>query len=181
MRLIIPADSIFRPTANLFLATFNVPALGQYDFSVAANQNVSVLPIDATNLYFISIVNFSATVPESAYIENLTTDLPQIRFKTKQNNKPLYGGTYPLAKYLVTNEVGTFFESKQSKDELLADFSGILDQNASLVPFTTIRAVVALNIWEIHDQKFINEFHHIVKTKEEISKVVVPSSWERRV
>ena len=180
MVLKIPIDSLFRPTVNLFTATFNTPAPGQYDFGVAANADQAVLPINGTNLFYISIANFSATVPESAFLENIATT-PQIRFLTTQNKKPLYGGTYPLAKYLVTNEVGTFFESKQGNDTLTATFTGLLNQNASLLPFGTITAVVALNIWEISDRGFIDQFHHIEKTPKQISQIQVPVEFEKRV
>lgn len=183
MRIAIPIDSIFRPTANLFTATFNNPTIGQYDFAIAANTEQLVMPIDDINLFYISIANYSANVPESSYLENLdTSDIPKIRFLTGQNKKPLYGGTYPLAKYLVTNEVGTFFRSKQAKDSLIATFTGKLNQNANLAGVVTITAVVALNIWEISDREFLNKFDKISKSfPQQQFDVEVPAEFERRV
>lgn len=178
--MLIPKDSIFRPTTNLFTGTFNNPLLGGYDFKIAANTLQTVLPMTKSNLYLISIINFSATCPESAFLENIST-IPQLRFYTKQNKKPLYGGQYPLARYLVNNEVGTFFESPQSDDTLLASFEGTLNQSASLIPFASITVVVALNIWEITDRAFINAYHKIKTLDQGKTTITIPSQFESRV
>ena len=177
----LPKSSIFRPTVNLFTGIFNNPLLGGYDFNTPLNTLKTVLPITKSNLYLISIINFSATCPESAFLENIS-EIPQLRFYTKQNAKPLYGGQYPLAKYLVNNEVGTFFDSPQSDDVLLASFVGILNQSASLIPFPQLTVVVALNIWEITDRKFINEFKNIPNSLPgEKIQIKIPARFEGRI
>jgi hypothetical protein len=178
--LVIPRDSIFRPVVNLFTATFNNPTLGKYNWGVAANQKQEVLKINYQNLFFISTMNFSSTVPESAFLENIETT-PKVQFVMDQNNESMYGGAYPLVKYLTDNDISAFFWSRQADDILTATFTGQLGQNASLIAFNTVIAVLALNTYEITDKAFIENFFHMQKTGEQISNVVVPSSLERRI
>lgn len=180
MNLQLPADSFFRPTVNLFTGKFNAPTLGVYDFGVAANRLQPVLPLTSSNLYFISIINFSATCPQPAFIENIA-QVPQLRFYTKQNGKPLYGGQYPLANFLVNNEVGTFFVVGQADDTLLATFDCVLNQSASLIPFAAITVVCAFNIWEIKDRKFIDSYHKIKPLNPGQKISVVPPIFDGRV
>lgn len=125
-------------------------------------------------------MNFSATVPENSFLENISTT-PKIQLSMDQNSESLYGGAYPVAKYLVNNEISAFFWSRQDKDRLTGTFTGILNQNASLIPFATVTAVVAMNTYEITDRKFIEEFFHIQKVGEQIADVHIPNELDRRI
>jgi len=178
--LVIPRDSIFRPVVNLFTATFNTPTLGKYNWGVPANQKQEVLKINYQNLFYISTMNFSATVPESAFLENIEIT-PKVQFVMDQNNESMYGGAYPLVKYLHDNDISAFFWSRQADDILTATFTGQLGQNASMIAFSSVIAVLALNTYEITDKAFIEKFFHIQKMGEQISNVVVPPSLERRI
>ncbi len=179
-QLVIPRDSIFRPVVNLFTASFNSPTLGKYNWGVTANVKQTVLNINPQNLFFISTMNFSATVPESAFLENIETT-PKIQFVMDQNSESMYGGAYPVAKYLGDNDISAFFWSRQADDILTATFTGQLGQNASMIAFSSVIAVVALNTYEITDKDFIERFFHIQKTGEQISNVVIPTGLERRI
>src|SRR3954469_25648483 len=67
----IPHGSIFRPIVKRFTATFGSPTIGKYDFGTVANRNVKILPISQANLFYISILNFSASIVEGAFLENI--------------------------------------------------------------------------------------------------------------
>lgn len=178
MQVTIPRSSIFRPIVKRFTATFGTPTIGKYDFGVAANANVEILPINFGNLFFISILNFSANIPESAYLENVVDD-PNLLFLTKQKGINIFGGPQPLIKYLPQNEVSAFFRSYQRDDFLTGTFTGTLEQSASLIGPDEIIAVVAMNIFEITDQRWIQEFDEI--PPEQISNIVIPPSVQRRI
>jgi len=102
-------------------------------------------------------MNFTATVPESAYLENIEV-IPNVDFKLKQSGAQLFGAGYPLVTYLSNNEIAAFFWTTQENDTLQATFKGLLGQNASLSAFGSIVAQISCNIFEITDQDFINSF-----------------------
>ncbi len=180
MNLTIPRNSIFRPVVNTFLATFNTPTAGKYDWNVAANIDQAVMTLAGHNLYYLALMNFSATVDEGDFLQNIST-APRVQFRSGQNKAALFGGSYPLAKYLVNNSIGSFFSSPQKSDTLTATFTGVLNQNAALISFPTITAVLAMNVFEIIDRDFINEYNGMKKTGEPMINVVIPPEFDKRI
>jgi len=180
MNLTIPLSSIFRPVVNLFTATFNSPTPGVYDWAVAANTDQAVMTLTGHNLYYLALMNFSATVDEASYLENIAT-APRVQFRSGQNKAALFGGSYPLAKFLTNNAIGAFFSSPQKSDTLTATFTGVLNQSASLISFPTITAALAMNVFEITDRKFIDEFHGISMDGLPVTSVTVPSEFDGRI
>jgi len=174
----IPHSSIFRPIVKRFTATCGTPSLWKYDFGTAANQNVKILPISQGNLFYISLLNFSASISESAFLENIESD-PQIVFLTKQNGINVFGGPQPLIKYLPQNEVSSFFRSRQRGDELTGTATGVLTQSGSLVGPDAITIALALNVWEITDQDWIRAFDRI--PKDQIGEVEIPWDIQKRI
>ncbi len=179
MNLAIPRNSIFRPVVNLFTATFNSPTLGYYSFTGGAAQDV--LQINGHNLFYIASMNFSLTIPESDFVENIVTT-PKVQFSGKQSGLALGGivQPYPLVKYLTDNQIGAFFWSKQEKDTLSALFTGLLSQNAALISFPTITAILQMNIFEITDTNFIKEFHGLTQGHQPVNQVSIPANFDRR-
>ncbi len=180
MTLIIPRNSIFRPVVNTFLATFNSPTPGKYDWGVAANVDQAVMTLAGHNLYYLALMNFSATVDEGSFLQNIST-APRVQFRSGQNKSALFGGSYPLAKYLINNSIGAFFSSPQKSDTLTATFTGVLNQDATLISFPTITAVLAMNVFEITDQDFISEYHGRKKAGEPMPSVVIPPEFDKRI
>lgn len=180
MNITIPKNSIFRPALWTFTGTFNVPTLGIYDFNIPANQNVPGLAIGFQSLYFISNVNFGATVPENAFLENILIQ-PSIRFQLGKSRTSLDGGFYPVANYLKSNPIGTFFSTKENDDRLEANFQGSLSQNASLAAFAAIKAIFSFSVWEIHDQDFLREFKKIPAAAFAKADISIPAEIQAEI
>ena len=179
----LPDSSMFLPTANIFEATYNTPTLGFYDFGKAANSLQAVQGISPGFLYFIGLMNFGASMGEPVYLENIST-IPRVQFYTKRSGKSLYGGGYPLTKYLPGNDVSAFAWTSEKDDEISATFTGILSQNASLSGVPSIRAQVSLNIYQIMDRAFIKKFFNLagdVANPAEGNIIALPPGWERRI
>lgn len=180
MSLIIPRNSIFRPVVNTFVATFNTPTAGKYDWGLAANVDQAVMTLAGHNLYYLALMNFSATVDEAAFLQNIST-AARVQFRSGQNKAALFGGSYPLVKYLVNNSIGAFFSSPQKADTLTATFTGVLNQDASLISYPTITAVLQMNIFEITDQDFISEYHGRKKAGEPMPNAIIPQEFDKRI
>lgn len=153
----LPRETYFRPTLNIFAATYNSPTIGFYDFGIAANTQQEVLPLNPGSLYFVSLINFGANIDPAAYFGNLATT-PKLDLRLKQGNAQVFGAAYALGSYLVNNEISAFFWTTQESDTLVATMSGTLSQNADLSGITDITARVAFNIYEITDRAYITKF-----------------------
>jgi hypothetical protein len=177
----LPDDSLFLPTVNLFTATYNTPTPGYYDWGVAANVGQTVLGISPGFLYFISILNFGATIAESDYLQNLST-IPRVQFLTKLTGRGLYGGGYPIGNYLKNNDMGAYFWTGQNNDSLIATFTGVLAQSASLAGVPSITANVSLNAFQIVDKAYIEKFFGLTGADpRKAGAMVLPADLERRV
>lgn len=181
MAIKIPEDSFFIPTVNLFTADFNTPTPGYYDWGVTANENQEVLGISPGFLYFMSIMNFGATIDEGTFLQNVST-IPTVQFLTKNSGKTLYGGGYPIANYLKNNDMSAFFWTPQRDDQIVATFRGVLGQNAALAGVPSITAHVSLNMFQIVNKEFINKFFHVTGANQNKAGVAkVGPEWEKRL
>lgn len=154
----IPANSRYLDTLSLFTGTFNAPTVGRYDFgSVAANNNVLVLPMLQNAVYMIAQVGFSATVPESSWLEAISTE-PKVLLKKTGDGMSLYSRPIPLVGYTAGNEAVVFYWSTHLRDTLTASFQGVLTQPASLVAVASIRAQVSVRIYEIVAHEWVKRF-----------------------
>lgn len=177
----IPSDSFFLPSVNLFTATFNTPTAGQYDWGIAANVAQEVQGISPGFLYFISIMNFGATINEGDYLENIST-IPRVQLLLSKSGKNLYGAGYPIANYLKNNDISAFFWTTVKDDGLAATFTGVLNQSAALAGVATITAHVSLNCFQIQNRKYIDQFFGI--TGEDSGKpgiIAIPRELDRRI
>lgn len=173
----LPRGTFFRPVLNSFQADFNTPSVGLYDFAVAANTEQEVMKLNSSSLYFIGLMNFGTTVSESAYFENLSLT-PKINLFTKQGNAQIFGAAYGLANYLVNNEIASFFWTDKPGDTLVATMTGQLGQNASLSGITEIVARISMNVYEVTDIAFINEFFQ--RKTDPANLVQLPTEFQGR-
>lgn len=177
----LPPDSMFLPSVNLFTADFNSPTAGKYDWAVAANQNQEIMGISPGFLYFISILNFGATIQEGVFLENVET-IPRIQFLLSKSAKGLFGGGYPIANYLKNNELAAFFWTTARADSLVGTFTGTLGQNASLAGIASVTSHVSLNCFQIVDKAFINEFFGLSGANRGAAGMLqLPKELERRL
>jgi len=147
-----------KETLNQFVATFNVPTVGVYDYTnVAANQNQVALELDGKYIYMIERVSFSASIDEGNYFESINV-LPQIRLKYRDTPGLLYPFPFPCLNYKDNMEFNFYFNTPQDNDALLVDFTGVLNQIAATVGITTIRAAFSMVIYEEHDNAVITAF-----------------------
>ena len=161
----IPQSSLFVQTLNIFEATFNTPTLGRYNFGIPANTDVSVLKLTRASVYLIQSYSLSATVGEADFLESINI-VPQLFLRTKINAKNIYKKPLPQAGYFDGVEAIGYFLSPQGDDELLLSCTGVLNQIAAMVGISSIKIQTTLNIQEIVDTKWINQFHDRTANKE---------------
>jgi len=139
-------------TTNTFQANFNAP-LGQYGFTQnTANQNQVLL--DNTNpnyIYLIDTLSYSASIPESIYLESLGGGSipPSIRLKfQKDSGAYLYPRAFPAINYKDNMQFSFWFRTPQNVNRVLVDMFGVVNQVAATVGVPEIIAQFSLVIYQ---------------------------------
>lgn len=155
----IPKQSRFIQTVNTFTAIFNSPLAGGYDFgNVALNQNQPVINLNQNSIYLIERINVGADIAELDYQTNIGL-LPKTVLSYKIEGGRVYQLPIPLVNYVNNQEAVAWAWSDKYTDALLLSMPiGTLNQNAALVGRSEIRIFVALNIYEITDNNFVQQF-----------------------
>jgi hypothetical protein len=158
----IPKTAHFLQTVNVFTAEYNkvdgaITGSGQYDFGQAINVAQVVIPMEKGAIYFVDTFNVGGTIPEEHYFFNIST-LPLATLKMRIEAQRIYRRSLPIVNFISNQQAAAWFWSQKDTDALTMDFSGVLNQNADLVGVTLIKINVALNIYEITDNGFIQDF-----------------------
>ena len=158
----IPPDSRLIPTSTRFSAQFNVPTVGLYDFTnTAANQNVTVLNMLPTTVYFIDRISVGGNITEAQFLESINT-FCFLYFKKKLNNRNIYQAPIPVMNFIDSGELSNFFFSDKGDDELNLSFEGILNQLPSMIGISPVSIQISLNIWAIDANYFKGAFRDVL-------------------
>lgn len=159
IRLNLPLkDTTNHITGNSFAASFNVPTLGLFDWGVTANENVKILDLIPTSLYFIERESFGTNMIDGVYNESLVT-IPNIQFLTLKTKKPTLPNPQPFVVYFNNFETVMIVRTEQDPDQLLGTFRGQLKQVAATAGWPSVTANLSFNIYEVQNQTWINLFY----------------------
>lgn len=155
----IPQDSRFIQTSNKFTALFNEPTLGKYNFeNGAVNEYNTVLSnLQKNHIYMIEKYSFSATIPEGVFLE-ATENICTFQLFKNTDKQVIYQAPIPLINYVDGLSCIGYFWTAQDEDQLVATFRGLLQQPAALVGIGSIISQITLNIYEILDSDWIQDF-----------------------
>lgn len=140
-------------TSNRFVATFNVPTPGEYDFGIAANRNQTVLALNPNYVYLIDRVSFSASIDEGVYLGAVNA---QPTFRLRYRNSTLtYPAGLPAVNYKDDLEFNFWFWTTKTNDELLITLTGSLLQTPPLVGVPTVAAQISYVIYQENNLRVI--------------------------
>ena len=159
---VIPKTSRFVQTNSAFVATFNNPTLGKYDFAGAGGtsggtQLADILTMQANSVYFIERINIGGTIPQEEYLFGIST-LPQATFFNATTKQQVLPQPIPIVNYIINQEVNSFVWTDNDGQKLQLRLSGALSQTPFLVGQSTVTLNIALNIYDINDNAFIQQF-----------------------
>lgn len=161
----IPSKSlVFRPTAR-FVATYNVPTPGKYDFTNEGapnfvNVNVPLMALKRQSIYLIDRWTFNTTVSTDLYQQGISTNPnPQIRLKLIRKSDTIITQTaWDVDAEVSDEEIMVWFHTDQDEDQLVASFEGQLDQVGDLINFSEILASLKLNVYQISNRAWVEKY-----------------------
>jgi len=154
----IPKAAQWQQTANSFTATFNNPTLGVYDFNTAANVDRFVLALQQNRIYLIARLSIGGNIPQEEFLGNIAT-VPLLRLKFVKESQRIYPLPIPIMQYYDGLESLAWFWSDKAGEQLVASLNvGVLNQDAFLIGYSEIKLNVTMNIFEISDNGFVQDF-----------------------
>jgi hypothetical protein len=143
---------------------FSAPLIaGQYDFGIAANTDILLLPLQSNSVYLIERISFFAQATESDWLESMGTaaQFPAFRLHYQFDDaNSLYPEPVRCVNYVDNAEQLVFFRTTRDSENLLISFSGIVTQVAGMVGLNPLLAQVNFTIYQVTDEnwnrKFIN-------------------------
>jgi len=166
----IPKRSVLIPTVNRFSANFNFPAVGQYDFGVAANIRVPVFPAVRGMVYWLDRISFTATADEGVYLSAIST-MPLLDLIWEQDGTRIFARSFPLVNYRDGQEINTVCESTKGNEQVLATVSGVLNQVPALVGVDPVTIQISLEVYQVFDLNWINAWRD--NTRPDIGKRLI--------
>lgn len=159
MSLINQLPTSARPiqTESIFTATFNTPTIGKYDFNTLANRNVKVHDTNSNSVYFLDRMNFSLDIDEGLFKTSIEV-VPTFSLKSQNSMQQKLPTPIPLINYVDNTEYQYYYEEPTGK-LVTAGLSGVLNQTAPLVGIVNIKALVQLNIYEVRDMHWIQNYN----------------------
>jgi hypothetical protein len=163
----IPRGSKLCIVGGVFKATFSTPTISVYDFtnllSSGGNRvNLGVplgLNMSPNYLYFIHKMYFSMSIEEGIFLASLgSTGLPTLYVKDSTSFKSLFHFPFRMLKYFDGADIDSFHLQGNGNANLIADFQGKLNQVEDTVGVDNIYAQVSFSVYEITDQKYIQDY-----------------------
>lgn len=181
----IPVESHFLTTTNIFTAPFNNNPgnPGKYDFTYeTGNKGQFVYLLQPDKVLLIERMSVGGDVSEASYFESIDI-LPQMRLRKSKTGENIYIQPFPIVGYMDNRDIVAWVDSTKSgdlrklggvgqsvlvaapvagtKDELLMDFEGVLNQIAATVGKVEINININLSIYVISSTLFYQRFKDI--------------------
>lgn len=158
----IPHQARYMQTASVFRAQFNVPVVGQYSFSVPANNSLIVLTLQPNSVYLIERLTFSGDVSQLDFAGALNlaniADVPTVSLRRLLDNSTIYETSLPFPSYVSQQPSSVWVKSGREGDAITATLTGSLLQTAALVGIANIRLSLSLSIYAIESTIFNRGF-----------------------
>lgn len=157
----IPQTARFISTSSRFLAAFNNPTAGVYDFDTTTlpgnvNTNQVIIPLQPNSVYLIERMSIGADIGEAVYQESLSLPaalgdlLPTLRLSwLRGRGENIYAAPFPITQLIDNQEVAAWVTTSHSNDFLVATFRGTLNQVSATVGRVTINVYVNLSIYQV--------------------------------
>ena len=138
----IPHDARPLTTSNSFSAPFS----GVYDFAISANIGQVLLPIDTNKIYYFDNISIGGNISSEDFLDAIVT-APTITLRYRSDNQTVYSAPIIINQYFQNKEITCFAKSMKGGDAVLATFSGLLKQTASLVGVNPITITVSFSAY----------------------------------
>lgn len=158
----IPHQARYLQTVSRFAATFNIPAVGAYDFGIPANSGVLVFALQPNTEYLIERVTFSGDLADVDYTGALDLTaagtVPILSLRRSMDNSSIYETALPFPSFVSQQESAVWVHSDRLGDTVTATLTGRLNQTAALVGVPVVRLSVVFSVYAMESTIYNRAF-----------------------
>lgn len=151
----LPRRIRYVPASGIFVATFNVPTIGKYNF--AAQQVTIVERLLPNSVYLIDSFSISGNVSSEDFLLSIAT-VPQLTVMKTLENENIFDGPIQINSYSTDRQIVHFFKTGHNNTGLAGKLSGILNQIPDFVGIAAISLSLNFSIHAIDESTFEKEF-----------------------
>jgi len=162
----IPKSANLAIIGGIFKAVLNNPTVGKYDFTNYApagdRYNVAVdlgLKMNPSYLYFFHEMHFSLSCDEGVFLSAIDPGtVPELKVRDSTSNRSIFHSPFRLFRYFENSAVDSFHFNSNANASIIADFQAVVFQVAELVGVSDLFGQVSFSVYEITDQRYIQEY-----------------------
>lgn len=151
----IPNTSKAFTVAKTFTAKFNTPEAPAKYFFDGVFQDI--VDVQDNTLYLLSSIEIGGDIPEAVYSESINV-IPELTLSRKSQDIQLFRFAVPILGYSDGRDISAWYSCTNDNEDLEASISGVLNQTADTLGRTEIKLNITLNIYQIIDEVFIQDF-----------------------
>lgn len=153
----VPHQARYQSSLSQFVATFNVPIPGQYDFGVAGNAGVLVFALQPNTVYLIERATISGDVASEDFSAGISV-LPSLALTRLLDGSSVYNNAIPVSAFVAQQEQAVWVKSARDGDSVRATLTGSLNQLPAWIGRATISVFVSFGIYAIESTIFSQWF-----------------------
>lgn len=147
----LPRKIRFIPASAIFTATFNNPAIGQYDFN--GQQKIFVEKLLPNTVYLIDSISIGGNVASEDYLSAIDI-IPILNLRKTLNNENIFDVPMQIQNYSTDRQIVHFFKTGLSNCGLAANLTGKLNQIPLFIGILTISLSINFSLHAIDTSDF---------------------------
>lgn len=151
----LPRRIRYVPASGIFVATFNVPTIGKYNFNGQVVTLVEkLLP---NSVYLIDSFSVSGMISSEDFLSSILYT-PQLTVMKTLEKENIFDGPIQINSYSTDRQIVHFFKTGHNNTGLAGRLTGVLNQIPDFVGIAAISLSINFSIHAIDESTFEQDF-----------------------
>ncbi len=147
----LPKRIRYIPASAIFSATFNAPAIGQYDFN--GNTQTFIKNLLPHSVYMIDSISIAGNIASEDFLSAIDT-VPLFNLRKTLDKENIFDVPIQIHGFSTDRQIVHFFRTGLNNCGLIASITGVLNQLPSFIGLATVDLSINLSIHAIDESDF---------------------------
>jgi len=147
----LPKRIRYVPASAIFSATFNAPAIGQYDFNNNTQTFIKILL--PHSVYMIDSISIAGNIAAEDFLSAIET-VPLFNLQKTLDKENIFDVPIQIHGFATDRQIVHFFRTGLSNCGLIASVTGVLNQLPAFIGLATLELSINLSIHAIDESDF---------------------------
>lgn len=147
----LPKRIRYIPASAIFTATFNAPAIGQYDFN--GNTQIFIRSLLPNSVYIIDSISIAGNIAAEDFLSAIST-VPLFNLKKSLDKENIFDTPIQIHGFATDRQIVHFFKTGLSNCGLIASITGVLNQLPAFIGLAAVQLSINLSIHCIDENDF---------------------------